>query len=143
MQAVEKVLYKAAVRSNGGRDGRSTSEDGRFDVKLTTPPELGGAAGEEGTNPEQLFAAAYSACFLAAMRLVAKRDQLPIPDDASVVATVGVGTIPNGFGIEVDLAIALPGVEPAIVQSVIDRADIVCPYSNATCGNIAVRFLIV
>jgi osmotically inducible protein OsmC len=135
---IEKVLYRANARATGGRDGGAASSDGHLDVKLSTPKELGGAGGE-GTNPEQLFAAGYSACFLGAMKFVAGRDKLPMPADASVNGTVGIGKIATGFGIEVDLVISLPGVERAVAESIVERAHLVCPYSNATRNNIDVR----
>ncbi|WP_018410488.1 organic hydroperoxide resistance protein [Methyloversatilis thermotolerans] len=136
--AIETVLYRAQARATGGRDGRATSSDGVLDVSLTTPRELGGAGGA-GTNPEQLFAAGYSACFLGAMKFVAHRDKLAIPADVSVQGDVGIGAIPNGFGIEVDLRISLPGLDRDAAQILVDRAHIVCPYSNATRNNIDVR----
>ncbi len=140
--SIETVLYRAQANATGGRDGRATTDDGRLDVRLTMPRELGGAGGE-GTNPEQLFAAGYSACFLGAMKFVAARDKLRIPADVSVRGSVGIGAIPNGFGIEVDLAISLPGMDRAEAQALIERAHIVCPYSNATRGNIDVRLSLV
>jgi len=140
--SIEKALYRAQANATGGRDGRAISSDNQLDVRLTTPRELGGAGGE-GTNPEQLFAAGYSACFIGAMKFVAARDKLRIPADASVQGTVGIGPIPTGFGIEVDLAISLPGMDRAEAQTLIERAHIVCPYSNATRGNIDVRLNLV
>ncbi|MBB0023282.1 organic hydroperoxide resistance protein [Ralstonia pickettii] len=140
--SIENVLYRANARATGGRDGRAITDDGRLDVRLTTPTELGGAGGE-GTNPEQLFAAGYSACFLGAIKFVGARDKIRVPVDVSVQGTVGIGVIPNGFGIEVDLKISLPGMDPAEAQTLIDRAHIVCPYSNATRGNIDVRLSLV
>ena len=140
--SIEKVLYRASATATGGRDGRAVTEDRKVDLRLTTPTELGGAGGE-GTNPEQLFACGYSACFLGAMKFVAARDKLPMPADVSVRGTVGIGAIPNGFGIEVDLQISLPGMDRAAAQTLVDRAHIVCPYSNATRGNIDVRLTIV
>ena len=136
--SIENVLYRANARATGGRDGRAITDDGRLDVRLTTPTELGGAGGE-GTNPEQLFAAGYSACFLGAIKFVGARDKIRVPADVSVQGTVGIGVIPNGFGIEVDLKISLPGMDPAEAHTLIDRAHIVCPYSNATRGYIDVR----
>ncbi|MGA4109780.1 organic hydroperoxide resistance protein [Ralstonia nicotianae] len=136
--SIETILYRAHVNATGGRDGRAATDDGRLDVRLATPRELGGAGGE-GTNPEQLFAAGYSACFLGAMKFVAARDKLRLPADTSVQGSVGIGAIPNGFGIEVDLAISLPGMDRAEAQALIECAHIVCPYSNATRGNIDVR----
>ena len=140
--SIENVLYRANARATGGRDGRAITDDGRLDVRLTTPTELGGAGGE-GTNPEQLFAAGYSACFLGAIKFVGARDKIRVPADVSVQGTVGIGVIPNGFGIEVDLKISLPGMDPAEAQTLIDRAHIVFPYSNATRGNIDVRLSLV
>jgi lipoyl-dependent peroxiredoxin len=139
--SIEKILYRAHATATGGRDGRAVSDDNRIDVKLSTPCELGGAGGE-GTNPEQLFAAGYSACFLSAMKFVAMRDKFPIPADVSVSGTVGIGAIPNGFGIEVDLAINLPGMDHAQAEQLVARAHAACPYSNATRNNIDVRFTI-
>jgi len=107
----------------------------------TTAKELGGAGGD-GTNPEQLFAAGYSACFIGAMKFVAARDKIKIPADASIDGTVGIGPIPTGFGIEVELRISLPGVDREVAQALIEKAHIVCPYSNATRGNIDVRLVL-
>ncbi|WP_104654331.1 organic hydroperoxide resistance protein [Ralstonia insidiosa] len=140
--SIENVVYRAQANVTGGRDGRATTADGRLDLSLSTPRELGGAGGQ-GTNPEQLFAAGYSACFIGAMKFVAARDKLRIPVDASVQGTVGIGPIPNGFGIEVELAISLPGMDRAEAQTLVERAHIVCPYSNATRGNIDVRLNLV
>ena len=140
--AIDKVLYRATAKATGGREGRAVSSDGVLDVKLTTPKELGGN-GLEGSNPEQLFAAGYSACFLGAMKFVAARDKLKISPDVSVEGSVGIGPLPTGFGIEVQLNISLPGVPAEEAQALIDRAHIVCPYSNATRGNIEVNLQIV
>ena len=140
--SIEKVLYRAQATATGGRDGRAVSSDNQLDVQLSTPRELGGAGGV-GTNPEQLFAAGYSACFLGAMKFVAARDKLPLPVDVSVSGEVGIGAIPNGFGIEVDLRISLPGMDRELAQTLIERAHIVCPYSNATRNNIDVRLSLV
>lgn len=139
--SIEKVLYRAHAKATGGRDGRAVSSDNVLDVRLTTPRELGGAGGE-GTNPEQLFAAGYSACFLGAMKFVAARDKIAFPADTSVDGSVGIGTIPNGFGIEVELKISLPSLDRAEAQALIDKAHIVCPYSNATRNNIDVRLVL-
>ena len=135
--SIETIAYRAHAEATGGRDGRAISSDGVLDVALTTPKELGGAGGQ-GTNPEQLFAAGYSACFLGAMKFVAGRDKLAMPNDASIEGVVGIGAIPNGFGIEVELRISLPGMDQEQAQTLIERAHIVCPYSNATRGNIDV-----
>lgn len=134
-----KVLYTAQATATGGREGRAHSNDERLDVKLSTPKELGGPGGD-GTNPEQLFAAGYSACFLSALKLVASHAKTALPADASVTAQVGIG--PNdkgGFGLTAELRVALPGVEQATAQALVNRAHEVCPYSNATRGNIDVQ----
>ncbi len=135
--SIEKVLYRAQAQATGGRDGRAVSSDNVLDVKLTTPKELGGAGGD-GTNPEQLFAAGYSACFLGALKFVAARAKQSLPADVRVEGQVGIGAIPTGFGIEVALTVHIPGLDRAIAQDLMDQAHIVCPYSNATRGNIDV-----
>ncbi|WP_137939589.1 organic hydroperoxide resistance protein [Chitinivorax sp. B] len=139
--SIEKVLYRATAKATGGRDGRAVSSDNALDVKLTTPRELGGAGGE-GTNPEQLFAAGYSACFIGAMKLVAARNKITLPADVSIEGVVGIGPISNGFGIEVELKISLPGMARADAESLVEKAHIVCPYSNATRGNIDVKLIL-
>jgi len=131
--SIGKVLYVAHVATVGGLDGRAVSSDGMLDVKLAKPRELGGSGGP-GTNPEQLFAAAYAAGFIAAMRLVADRGHITLPDDISIDASVGIGMTPNGFGIEVTLRISVPGLPRAEVKSLVRTAHAVCPYSNATRG---------
>jgi len=137
MASPEKVLYTAHATATGGREGRAVSSDSALDVKLSTPRELGGAGGD-GTNPEQLFAAGYSACFIGAMKAVAAQDKLKLPGEISIDGSVGIGQIPGGFGIAVELKIAVPGMEPAELQALVDKAHQVCPYSNATRGNIDV-----
>ena len=136
------VLYKAHAHATGGREGHAVSSDGVLDVKLTTPKELGGA-GTTGSNPEQLFAAGYSACFLGAMKFVAGKSKVKLPDDVKVAAAVGIGPIPTGFAITVDLSVTIPGMEKAAAQELVEAAHIVCPYSNATRGNIAVTLAVV
>ena len=136
--SIENVLYRASAEAFGGREGRAVSSDGILDVSLTTPKELGGAGGQ-GTNPEQLFAAGYSACFLGAMKFVAARDKHTLPADTSIEGTVGIGAIPTGVGIAVELPITAPGMDRAEAQQLIEKAHIVCPYSNATRGNIDVK----
>ncbi|KML66117.1 organic hydroperoxide resistance protein [Pectobacterium peruviense] len=140
--SIEKVLYVAHAQATGGRDGRAVSSDKAVDIKLTTPRELGGAGGE-GTNPEQLFAAGYSACFLGAMKFVGARDKIAVPADTTINGSVGIGAIPTGFGIEVELKISLPGLDRAVAEDLVQKAHIVCPYSNATRGNIDVTLTIV
>lgn len=139
---LEKALYQAHATATGGRDGRAVSSDGVIDVKLTTPKELGGAGGN-GTNPEQLFAAGYSACFLGAIKYVAANEKIALPTDLSINGIVGIGPIPTGFGIEVELRISAPGMDKDVLRGVVDKAHIVCPYSNATRGNINVTLTLV
>lgn len=140
--SIEKVLYQAHATATGGREGRATSSDRVLDVRLTTPKELGGA-GNVGTNPEQLFAAGYAACFIGAMKFVAGKKKIVLPAETSISSTVGIGPIPTGFGIEVDLKVNVPGLDKAVVQEIVEAAHIVCPYSNATRGNIDVRLSVV
>jgi Ohr subfamily peroxiredoxin len=139
---LEQVLYQAQVKATGGREGHAVSSDGVLEVQFTTPHVLGGA-GRRGTNPEQLFAAAYAASFLSAMQYVAARDTLRIPPEIWVESTVGVGAIPQGFGLEVELRIALPGLSPREAEALVHKAHVVCPYANATRDNIAVRLVLV
>lgn len=141
MTNLDKVLYRAQVKSVGGREGRSISSNGVLDVKLTTPKELGGM-GEQGTNPEQLFAAGYSACFLGALKFVAGKEKVSLSPETSVDATVGIGPIPTGFGIEAALKISIPGVDKKVAEDLVQKAHIVCPYSNATRGNIKVDLIV-
>lgn len=136
--SIEKVLYRAKATSQGGREGTSRSSDDVLNLKLTTPKELGGGGGD-GTNPEQLFAAGYSACFLGALKYVAGQAKVALPAELTITGEVGIGQIPTGFGIEVDLTIHGPGLDQAQLQELVDKAHIVCPYSNATRGNIDVR----
>jgi osmotically inducible protein OsmC len=140
--SIEKVLYRAHAKATGGRDGRAVSSDNVLDVKLTTPKEIGGAGGD-GTNPEQLFAAGYSACFIGALKHVAAQEKITLPADITVDGSVGIGQIPNGFGIEVELKISIPGLDHAKAEALVEKAHVVCPYSNATCGNIDVTLTVV
>jgi osmotically inducible protein OsmC len=139
--ALDQVLYVAHATSTGGRDGRATSDDAKLDVALARPKELGGQG--QGTNPEQLFAAGYSACFLGAMGFVAGQQKKLLPAGTQVAADVGIGPLPTGFGIEVTLNITLPGMPADEAQALVDAAHIVCPYSNATRGNIDVTLKLV
>ncbi|WP_288450507.1 organic hydroperoxide resistance protein [uncultured Pseudomonas sp.] len=132
------ILYTASATSTGGRDGRSISSDKVLDVQLSTPKELGGAGGA-GTNPEQLFAAGYSACFIGALKFVGAKEKIAVPADVSVTAQVGIGPIPTGFALDVELVISLPGLERAVAEDLVEKAHKVCPYSNATRGNVDVR----
>ena len=132
------VKYRTRATATGGRDGQARSEDGKVQVKLSTPKELGGAGGD-GTNPEQLFAAGYSACFLGAMKAVSGQLKLKVPEDTTVTATVGIGPrSEGGFGITADLEVSLPGLDRADAQKLIEAAHQVCPYSNATRNNVDV-----
>lgn len=133
---LDKVLYTAKARTTGGRDGCAVSDDGLLDVKLAPPKELGGMGG--ATNPEQLFAAGYSACFMGALKHVAGMKKVAVPADASIEASVDIGPISQGFGIAVQMTINLPGLDRAVAQDLVDTAHQVCPYSNATRGNIVV-----
>lgn len=135
-QKLDKVVYTAQATATGGRDGSAQTHDGQLNVKLSVPKEMGGAG--QGVNPEQLFAAGYSACFLGAMKYVAGTQKLALPADASIDGKVGIGPIPQGFGIEVALTIHLPGMDRVAAQTLIAQAHQVCPYSNATRGNIEV-----
>lgn len=139
--AIEKVLYTAQASATGGREGRAESSDGVLNVQLSTPRELGGGGGP-GTNPEQLFAAGYSACFLGALKVVAGKEKVSLPADTRITGRVGIGPIPTGFGIEVELRINAPGLPRDQVRSLVDKAHIVCPYSNATRGNIEVKLVV-
>ena len=139
--SIEKILYTATATASGGREVQATSSDGVLDVKLSTPRELGGAGGD-GTNPEQLFAAGYSACFLGALKFVAGKQRVALPASTTVTGKVGIGQIPTGFGIQAELTIAAPGVAREQLQTLVDAAHIVCPYSNATRGNIDVTLVI-
>src|SRR6478736_7061926 len=128
---LEKVLYTAKAHTTGGREGASRSDDGRLDIKLSSP----GTAGT-GTNPEQLFAAGYSACFIGAMKAVAGKTKATLPADLAIDAEVDLGPTPGAYGIAVRLNISLPGMDRAAAQALVDAAHQVCPYSNATRGNI-------
>ncbi|MFC5577756.1 organic hydroperoxide resistance protein [Lysobacter niabensis] len=139
---LEKALYTATATATGGREGRAISSDNALDVQLSTPRELGGAGGP-GTNPEQMFAAGYSACFIGAMKAVAAREKIALPADVSIEGHVGIGPIPDGFGIQAELRISLPGMERDAAQTLISKAHQVCPYSNATRGNIDVTLTLV
>jgi osmotically inducible protein OsmC len=133
MTTLEKVMYTAQAHTTGGRDGASRSSDGRLDVKLSPPGQPG-----QGTNPEQLFAAGYSACFIGAIRAVAGKMKLAVPADVAIDAEVDLGPIPNAYGIAARLKVSLPGMDRAQARALVDAAHLVCPYSNATRGNIDV-----
>jgi Ohr subfamily peroxiredoxin len=137
-----KVLYTAEATATGGRAGHATSSDKRLDVDLSVPTEIGGDGGS-GTNPEQLFAAGYAACFQGAMGVVARRENLSI-DDSTVTARVGIGPMGQAFGITVELRVHLPAIaDRAAAEDLVAKAHQVCPYSNATRDNVDVRLLVV
>jgi Ohr subfamily peroxiredoxin len=137
------VLYSTQAKATGGRDGQAATLDGSFSVKLTTPKELGGGGGA-GNNPEQLFAAGYAACFIGAMKFVASQGGPKVPADASVTSTVGIGPrSEGGFGLEVSLAVSLPGLDRADAEALVAKAHEICPYSNATRNNIDVQLTVV
>ena len=135
-----KVLYTTKGWATGGRTGHAESEDGRIKVTLDTPKELGGSGGE-GTNPEQLFAMGYSACFLGALKVVAGKEKVKLSDDTKITATVGIGPRDDGqgFGLTVALAATVPGVDKAVAEDLIKKAHVVCPYSDFSRGNVDVK----
>ena len=139
MEKLDKVLYTAHVHTTGGRDGNAKSDDGKLEVRLTPP-----AANGPGTNPEQLFAAGYSACYIGAMKAVAGKTKTQLPADLSVNAEVDLGPIREGnaYGIAVRMKISLPGMDRAQAQQLIDAAHQVCPYSVATRGNVEVKLVV-
>ncbi|MFA9437999.1 organic hydroperoxide resistance protein [Uliginosibacterium sp. sgz301328] len=134
---IDKVLYTAHATATGGRDGSVKSSDGVLQAKLAVPKEMGGGGGA-ATNPEQLFAAGYSACFLGAVKFVARQQKVAVPDSASIDGAVGIGEIPGGFGIQVELTVNLPGMDSGQARALVDAAHKVCPYSNATRNNVDV-----
>jgi Ohr subfamily peroxiredoxin len=137
------VLYRTTATATGGRDGHAATADGALDVKLSTPKELGGA-GAAGNNPEQLFAAGYAACFIGAMKFVGAQTGVKVPADTAVTATVGIGPrAEGGFGLEVSLAVTVPGLDHAAAEELVEKAHQVCPYSNATRNNIDVKLTVV
>jgi lipoyl-dependent peroxiredoxin len=142
MVFIENILYTAEASVTGGREGRARSSDKSLEVKLSTPRELGGDGGP-GTNPEQLFAVGYSASFLGTLTFAAAQQGIALPSSAFVRCKVGLGSIPTGLGIAVELQVSLPSVPTAQAQALLNRAHIVCPYSNATRGNIEVNLLLV
>ena len=138
--AIDKALYTAHATSTGGRAGTTESSDGAIKLALSTPKELGGAGGP-GTNPEQLFASGYSACFIGAMKAVAARQKIALPAEVQIKASVSIGPMTGkagAFGIAVAMDVSVPGMERATLQQLVATAHEVCPYSNATRGNIDV-----
>jgi len=132
------IKYRTKATVTGGRDGHATSDDGKLDINLSTPKELGGPGGE-GSNPEQLFAAGYSACFIGALKAAGQQLKLKVPNDVSVSAVVGIGPrSEGGFGITADLEVSLPGMDRDDAQKMVEAAHQICPYSNATRNNLDV-----
>ena len=136
--SLETVVYTAHTHVTGGRIGHGASSDGAIDVQLSSP-----GSGRPGTNPEQLFGIGYSACFIGALKFVAGQQKIALPADTSIEGLVGIGQIPQGFGIEVELRISIPGLPRDQAQALVDKAHQVCPYSNATRGNIDVTLTVV
>ncbi|MEU0601620.1 organic hydroperoxide resistance protein [Streptomyces sp. NPDC006393] len=130
-----EVLYTAVATAEGGRDGRVATDDGRIDVVVNPPKEMGGSG--TGTNPEQLFAAGYSACFQGALGVVARQEGADI-SGSTVTAKVGIGKNEDGFGIIVEISADIPGADAATAKALVEKAHQVCPYSKATRGNITV-----
>ncbi len=138
-----QVLYKTSATATGDRDGRAATTDGAFEVRLSTPKELG-AAGGTGNNPEQLFAAGYAACFIGAMTFVASQGGPKVPENTTVTATVGIGPrSEGGFGLDIALDVSLPGLDRPDAEALVAKAHQVCPYSNATRNNLDVRLAVV
>lgn len=137
----EKILYQTSVTATGGRDGTAASDDGLLSVALSVPKELGGPGGP-GTNPEQLFAAGYAACFTGAVKLVARQGKIALPNDMTVTARVGMGPVDPGYALTVELVVSLPGLDPAQAREIVEGAHQRCPYSHATRGNVDVTLTI-
>ena len=137
----DKILYEAQATATGGRDGKASSSDGLLSVSLSIPKALGGPGGA-GTNPEQLFAAGYAACFLGAVKLVARTTKVTVAGEPTVTAKVGMGPVAVGYALAVELKVLLPGVEKSLAEQVVAGAHERCPYSNATRGNIDVKLTV-
>ncbi|MDA8939990.1 organic hydroperoxide resistance protein [Pseudoalteromonas marina] len=142
MNVLQNVAYTAKATSTGGREGVAKSDDGRLDVNLSTPKGLGGDDGQ-GTNPEQLFAAGYAACFIGALKFVAGSEKIALPSDTHINSEVSIGAIEGGFGIAVKLAVSLGDMDKTAAQELVNKAHQVCPYSNATRGNIEVELSVI
>jgi Ohr subfamily peroxiredoxin len=136
MQTRPKVFYTAEATVTGGRDGHGRTSDGKLDVELRRPTEMSGTG--EGTNPEQLFAVGYAACFLGALGVAAQRAGVTLPNNLRIDSRVGLGQQGDAFGIQVALTVTIPGIDREQARELVDRAHQICPYSNATRGNIAV-----
>lgn len=142
MQELQSIAYSAKAKATGGRSGTAQSDDGRLDVSLSTPKGLGGDDGP-GTNPEQLFAAGYAACFIGALKLVADKAKVDLPEDTHINSEVSIGPTDGGFGLAVKLAVAMGDLDKETAQSLVEKAHEVCPYSNATRGNIKVELSVI
>ena len=142
MNVLQNVAYTAKATATGGREGTAKSDDGRLNVDLSTPKGLGGDDGK-GTNPEQLFAAGYAACFIGALKFVAGSEKITLPSDTHINSEVSIGAIHRGFGIAVKLPVSLGDMDKAQAQELVDKAHLVCPYSNATRGNIEVELSVI
>ncbi|MBA3670665.1 MAG: organic hydroperoxide resistance protein [Gemmatimonadaceae bacterium] len=143
MPSLDKRLYRAQATATGGRDGgHAVTSDNHLDVQLSSPKEMGGPGGA-GTNPEQLFAAGWSACFLGALKAAARKEKIAVPEDASIVAQIGFGPVGSVFGIDAQLDISLPGVPRETAERLVQAAHQICPYSNATRNNIDVTLNVV
>jgi osmotically inducible protein OsmC len=143
--AIDKAIYTATSTSTGGRTGSTKSSDGRVSLQLSTPKELGGDSGP-GTNPEQLFASGYSACFIGAMKAVAARQKISLPADVSITADVAIGPMTGkegAFSIAVTMQVSVPGMDRAAAEQLVATAHQVCPYSNATRGNVDVAISVI
>jgi osmotically inducible protein OsmC len=138
MTKIDKVLYTGKTRTTGGRDGFSRSSDGELDVKLSPP-----GSARAGTNPEQLFAAGWSACFIGAMGFAAAARTIRLPADLAVDTEVDLATAENGYVLQARMRISIPGIEADVASALVDEAHQTCPYSKATRGNINVEFTVV
>lgn len=135
---LKTTLYTTSATTTGGREGHAISEDGNLDLSLSTPKELGGAGGV-GTNPEQLFAAGYSACFLSALKLVARHQKITLSEATSVTAIVGIGPREDdGFGLSVEIKVSVPGLDRTVAERLLETAHLTCPYSHATKGSLSI-----
>jgi len=142
MNVLQNVAYTAKATATGGREGVAKSDDGRLNVNLSTPKGLGGDDGQ-GTNPEQLFAAGYAACFIGALKFVAGSEKIALPSDTHINSEVSIGAIEGGFGIAVKLAVSVGDMDKVAAQELVNKAHQVCPYSNATRGNIEVELSVI
>lgn len=142
MKKLQNTAYTAKATATGGREGTAKSDDGRLNLSLSTPKGLGGDDGQ-GTNPEQLFAAGYAACFIGALKFVAGQEKITLPSDTYINSEVAIGAVEGGFGIAVKLAVSLGDMDKNEAQVMVDKAHQVCPYSNATRGNIDITLSII